>query len=73
MLMQIPLRESEKLGNKMVLSVEMKTFKGVKHKNKQSLSHTLKRDLSAGASDKETFPVEVQLGEIIRLVELWVN
>lgn len=73
MLVQIPLREGEKPGNKMVLSVEIKTFKGVKHKNKQSLSHALKRDLSAGASDKETFPVEVQLGEIIGLVELWVN
>lgn len=54
----------------MVLSVEMKTFKGVKHKNKQSLSRALKRHLLAGASDKETFPVEVQLGKIIGLVEV---
>lgn len=62
-LMQISLRGREKPGNKMVLSVEMKTFKGVKHKNKQSLSHVRRRRVSAGASDKETFPVEVQLGE----------
>lgn len=54
----------------MVLSVEMKTFKGVKHKNNQSLSYALKGHLSAGASNKETFLVKVQLGEIIGLVEL---
>lgn len=36
-------REREKPGNKMGLSVEMKTFKGVKRKDKQSLSHALKR------------------------------
>lgn len=54
----------------MVLSVEIKTFRGVKHKNKQPVSRALKRHLSAGVSDKETFPVEVQLGEIIVLVEL---
>jgi len=41
--MWLYLREREKPGNKMGLSVEMKTFKGVKHKNKQSLSHALKR------------------------------
>lgn len=32
-----------------------------------------KEDLSTGASDKETFPLEVQLGEIIGSVELWVS
>lgn len=42
-LMLLYLREKEELNNKMGLSVEMKTFKGVKPKNKQSLSHTLRR------------------------------
>lgn len=41
-LMLLYLREKEEVSNKMGLSVEMKTFKGVKPKNKQSLSHTLR-------------------------------
>lgn len=38
--------------------------------NKQTLLYALKRHISAGASDRETVPVEVQLGEIIELVEV---
>lgn len=71
-LMLLYLREKEKPSNKMGLSVEMKTFKGVKHKNKQSLTPS-KEGLSTGASDKEKFPREVQLGEIIGSVECWVS
>lgn len=71
-LMLLYLREKEKPSNKMGLSVEMKTFKGVKHKNKQSLTPS-KEGLSTGASDKEKFPLEVQLGEIIGSVECWVS
>lgn len=43
-LMLLYLREKEELSNKMGLSVEVKTFKGLKPKNKPSFSHTFRRE-----------------------------